>query len=85
MKYTQKRICSQEHAIIQTDYLEFYEQRWLLPLFLVQLCAQSGTGRSGIMAAGQRRTGLSAQLRSKAYAVLFLSRQVRATIVANGR
>ena len=37
------------------------------------------------MAAGQRRTGLSAQLRSKAYAVLFLSQQVWATIVANGR
>ena len=38
----------------------------------------------GIMAAGQRQTGLSGKLCSKAYAVLFLS-QVQATIVANDR
>ena len=84
MKYSEKHICSQEHAIIQTDY-RVIQTKMATPSFFVQLCTQSGTGQSGIMAAGQRRTGLSEQLRSKAYAVLFLSRQVHATVVANGR
>ena len=78
---TLKRICSQKHAIIQTDYRVI--QRCLPPSFFVQLCAQRGNGRLDIIAAEQRQTGLAAQLRSKAYAVLFLSRLVRATIVAN--
>ena len=85
MKYSQKHICSQEHTIIQTDY-RVIQEGWLPPSFFVQLCVQSDTARSSILATGQRRTGLwaAAQLRSKAHAVLFLSQQVRATVVANG-
>ena len=83
MKYSQKHICSQEHAIIQTDY-KVIQTKMATAIFFIQLCMRSGTGRSGIMATGQRQTRLSVQLRSKAYAVLFLSQQVCATIVANG-
>ena len=83
MKYSQKRICYKNTQLSQ-QITELYKQRWLPPSFFVQLCMLSGSGRS-VMAAGQRRTRLSAQLHLKAYTVLFLSWQVRATIVAIGR
>ena len=82
---TNKNAFVHKNTQLSKQITDLYKQRWLPPSFFVQLCTQSGTGRSDIMAAGQRRTGLSAQLRSKAYAILFLSRQVRATIVANSR
>ena len=83
MKYSQKCICSQEHAIIQTDY-RVRQTKMATVLFLCTTLRAKWNRTVGYNSCRAKTNRALAQLRSKAYAVLFLSQQVRATIVANG-